>query len=94
MVHRFLVRNHLTFRAGTHIDQEHHENCKEKMFEFIKSVENYLKCCNLELDQLANMDENPFFLNIAGTKQITKIGTKNVNIKTQGQEKFELYYKL
>ena len=59
------------------------------MFEFIKSVENYRKCNDLELDQIANMDETPLFLNMARAKTIPKIGSKTVNIKTHGQEKFE-----
>ena len=40
---RLLVRNHLTFRVGTHIGQEHSENYKQKMLEFIKLVDNYRK---------------------------------------------------
>ena len=84
--HRLLVRNHLTFRVVTHIDQEHSENYKEKMFEFIKLVENIRKFNDLELDQIANMDETPFILNMTRTKTIAKIGSKIVNIKTHGQE--------
>ena len=57
------------------------------MFEFIKLVENYRKCNDLELDQIANMDETPLFLNMARTRTIAKIGSKTVNIKTHGQEK-------
>ena len=87
VVYRLLVRNHLTFRIGTHIGQEHSENYKEKMFEFIKLVESYRKCNDLELDQIANMDETPLFLNMARTRAIAKIGSKTVNIKTHGQEK-------
>ena len=87
--YRLLVRNHLTFGVGTHIGQEHSENYKEKMFEFIKLIENYRKCNDFELDRIANMDETPLFLNMARTKTIAKIGSKTVNIKTRGQEKFE-----
>ena len=57
------------------------------MFEFIKLVENYRKCNDLELDQIANMDETPLFLNMSRTRKIAKIGSKTVNIKTHGQEK-------
>ena len=71
--YRLLVRNHLTFRTGTHIVQEHSEKYKVKMFEFIKLAENYPKFNDLELDQIANMDEAPLFLNIARTKTIAKI---------------------
>ena len=84
--YRLLVRNHLTFRAVTHIDQEHSENYKEKMFEFRKLVESYRKCNDSKLDQIKNMDETPLFLNMARTKTIAKIGSKTVNIKTHGQE--------
>ena len=57
------------------------------MFEFINLVENYRKCNDLELEQIANMDETPLFLNMAKTKTIAKIGSKTVNIKTHGLEK-------
>ena len=57
------------------------------MFEFIKLVENYRECYDLELDQIANMEEIPLHLNIARTMTIAKISSKTVNIKTHGQEK-------
>ena len=39
---------------------------------------------NFELRQTANMDETPFFMNIHNTKKIAKIGSNEVNIKTNG----------
>ena len=57
------------------------------MFEFIKLVENYRKCNDLEFDQIANMDETPLFLDMVRTRTIAKIGSKTVNIKTHDQEK-------
>ena len=85
--YRLLVRYHLTFRAGTHVGQELPENYREKMFDFIKLNETYRKNNDLELAQVANMDETPLFLNMVRTKTIAKIGSKTVNIKTHGQEK-------
>ena len=72
--YRLLVRYHLTFRAGTHVGQELPENYLEKMFDFIKLNETYHKNNDLELAQVANMDETPLFLNMARTKTIAKIG--------------------
>ena len=37
--------------------------------------------------QIANMDETALFMNIASTKTIARIGSKEVVIKTHGQEK-------
>ena len=37
--------------------------------------------------QIANMDETPLFMNIASTKTIAGIGSKEVVIKIHGQEK-------
>ena len=80
---------------GTHIGQEHPENYKENMFAFIKSVENYRKCNDLEFNQVASIDETPLFLNMARTNTIAKIGSKTVNIKTHDQERFKYcYYEL
>ena len=38
---------------------------------------------NLEIDQIADMDETPLILNMARTKTIAKIGSNTVNIKTR-----------
>ena len=85
--YRLLVRNHLTFRSGTHVGQELPENYREKMLKFIKLNETYREKNYLELSQIVNMDETPIFLNMTRTKTIDKIGSKTVNIKTHGQEK-------
>ena len=61
-----------TLKTRTYFCQEHLENYKEKMLEFIKSVENYRKCNDLELDQVENMNETLLFLNMARTKTIAK----------------------
>ena len=52
------------------------------MFEFIKLVEIYRKCNDLELDQVTTINETPLFLNMAKTNTIAKIGLKTVIIKT------------
>ena len=41
----------------------------------------------LELSQIANMNETPTFLNKERTKTIAKIGSKTVNMKTEGKDK-------
>ena len=68
--YRLLARNHLTFRAGTHVGKELPENYREKMIKFIKLNEAYSEQNYLELSQIANMDETPIFLNMARTKTI------------------------
>ena len=45
---------------------------------------------DFELNQIANMDETPLFMNITNMKTITKIGSKEVDIKTHGQEKIHV----
>ena len=57
------------------------------MFKFIKLNETYLEQNDLELSQIANMDETQIFLNMTRSKRIAKIGSKTVNIKTHGQDK-------
>ena len=85
--YRLLVRNHLIFRASTHVGQELPENYLEKMFKFIKLNETYHEQNHLELSQIANMSETQIFLNMTRIKTIAKIGSKTVNIKTLGQDK-------
>ena len=86
--YRLYLRNHLTFRAGTHVVQELTENYQEKMFKFTKLNEAYREQNDLELSQIENMDETLIFLNMTRSKTIAKIGSKTINIKTHGQEKF------
>ena len=47
-----------------------------KMFKFINLNEVYRVQSYLELSQIANMDETPIFFNMARTKKIVKIGSK------------------
>ena len=42
---------------------------------------------NFSLTQVVNMDEIPLFMNFTCTKTIAEIGSKEVNIKTHGQER-------
>ena len=43
-----------------------------------------------ELDAIANMDETPLHLNMPPSTTVQKIGSKRVNIKTQGQENWRV----
>ena len=52
--YRLFVRNHLTFRAGTHVGQELPENYREKMIKFIKLNEAYREQNYLELSKITN----------------------------------------
>ena len=84
--YKLLVRNHRTFRAGTHVGRELPENYREKNFKIIKLNEAYREQNYLKLSQIANMDETPIFLNMIRTRTITKIGSKTINIKSHGQD--------
>ena len=85
--YRFLTRNLLTFRSGTHVGQSLPEHYPEAMKKFIKFNENLRKDNDFSLTQIANMDETSLFMNMTSTKTIAKIGSKEVNIKTHGQER-------
>ena len=59
-----LVSNHLTFRAGTIIDQQHPLNYKQiNDFELEKSIKNYRKSNDLEFAYFANVEENSWIWN-------------------------------
>ena len=74
----------LTFLSGTHIDQKLPQSYPELMRKFTKFNEKLRSNNDFELNQIANMDETPLFMNITNTKTIAKIGSKEVDIKTHG----------
>ena len=45
---------------------------------------------NFKLNQIAKMDETPFFVNIQNTKTIGKVGSKDVDIKPMGKKKIHV----
>ena len=71
------------------------QNIMQKQWKiFIKFNENLRKNNDLRFIQVANIDETPLFMKMTSTKTIAKIRSKEVNIKTHGQEEFMLlqYY--
>ena len=84
--YRFLKRNMLTFRSGTHIGQKLPQSYTELMRKFTKFNEKLISDNDFELTQIANMDETSLFMNITNTKTIAKIGSKEVDIKTHGKK--------
>ena len=78
----------LNFCSGTHIGQKLPQSYAELMRKFTKFNKKLRWDSDLEISQIANMDETPLFMNITNTKSIAKIGSKEVEIKTHEQEKF------
>ena len=56
----------------------------ELIRKFIKFNEGQRWDNNVELSQIAYMDETPLLMNISNTKTIVKVGSKEVNIKAHG----------
>ena len=65
------------------------ESNPELIRRFSKFNENLRWDNNFELNQIANMDETPLFMNISNTKTITKISSKEVKIKTNEKKGFK-----
>ena len=82
-----MKRHLLTFRAGTNIGQKLQDSYPEVMRKFTKYNEQLREDKEFWFSQIANMDETPLFMNIASTKIIARIGSKEVVIKTHGQQK-------
>ena len=82
--YRFLKRNMLIFSSGTYVVQKQPESYKELIRKFIKFNKHLRWDNNFELIQIANIDETPLFMNIPKTKTISKIYSKEVNIKIHG----------
>ena len=80
----------LTFRSGIHVGQKLEESSQELIRKCIKLNEDQRWDNNFELSQIVSMDETPLFMNIPNTKTIAKIGLKEVNIKTHGQERIHV----
>ena len=80
----------LTFCSGTHISQKLPEFYKELIRKFTKFNDDLRWDNDFELSKIANMDDTPLFMNILKTKTITKISSKEVNIKTYEQERIHV----
>ena len=83
--YRFIKRHFLTFRRNTHISQKLPENYLDKILEFLSYNIKLRRKYWFEVDAIANMDETPLYLNMPPSTTVQKIGSKRVNIKTQGQ---------
>ena len=86
-VYRFMKRSNLSFRRGTHIGQSLPDKHNQLVMNFLKYNISELKQYNFELDCICNMDETPVYLNMPPNYTIEKIGSRQVSIKTLGQEK-------
>ena len=85
---QILKRNMLTFRLATHVDQKLQESYPELIRTFTRFNEDLRWDNNIELNQNANMDETPLFMNISNTKTIAKIGSKKLISKYIGKKGF------
>ena len=85
-----MKRNLLIFYSGTYAGQKLPEYYPELIRKFVRLNEDLRWDNNFELNQIVNMDETPLFMNIPNTKTITKIGSKEVNIKTHEQERIHV----
>ena len=88
--YRFMKRHFLTFRRNTHNSQKLPENYLDKIHEFFSYNIKLRSKYWFELDAIANMDETPMYLNMPPSTTVQKIGSKRVNIKTQGQENWRV----
>lgn len=87
LIYRILTRHCYTFRTPTHYGQLLKKEAFIDTSLFLNEIRN-IRLNNGICDSiLGNMDETPIFLNMPITKTIIKKGTKQVIVKTQGQEK-------
>ena len=86
--YRFLKRNMLTFRSGTHIGQKLPQSYPELMRKFTKFNEILRSDNDFELNQIANMDETPLFMNILIRRQLLKLVQKKSISKPMDKKKF------
>ena len=84
----------MNFCSCTHVSQKLPESNQELIRKFAKFNEDLRWDNNLELSQIANMDETQLFINIPNTKMIAKISSKEVNIKAHGQERIHVVARL
>ena len=85
-----MKRYFLTFRRNTHISQKLPENYLDKIQEFLSYNIKLRSKYWFELDAIANIDETPLYLNMLPSTTVQIIGSKRVNIKTQGQKNWRV----
>ena len=87
LIYRILVRHCYTFRTPKHYGQLLKKEAFEEVSIFLNEIRNNRIANGFSDSIIWNMDETPIFLNMPITKTIVKRGSKQVIVKTQGQEK-------
>lgn len=82
-VYRFMKRNSLTIRTGSHIGQQIPFNAEEKTFSFLKEIIRIRRYNGISSECIINMDETALQLNIPFHKIVHKVDAKIIAIKTQ-----------
>ena len=77
----------INLRAETHIRQKLPDSYPEVMKKITKYNQKLREDKKFSFSQIANIDETALSMNIASTKTIARTGSKEVIIKTHGQEK-------
>ena len=81
-----MLRNYLTFRRSTNISHKPFENYLNRIQEFVSYNIKFGSKYDFELNAIANINKTPLYLNMPLCTTVHNIGSKKVNIRTQGQE--------
>ena len=84
----FMERNHLSYRAPTHVAQQNTKTPDVKCRTVLKWLAKLNKCASrYPLDKVYNMDETPFYFDQVSKKTIDVIGAKTVDVHNSGNDK-------
>lgn len=86
-VQKFMRRAGFSLRRRTSICQKLPAEYEEKLVEFQRYVIKMRREKNYPLGQIGNADETPIFLDIPAGYVIDQLGTKEVRVRTTGNEK-------
>lgn len=87
---KFLRRHNLSFRRATHVGQKKESVLSDKANHFLRFVIRMRQRHHYKMTHIGNMDETPIWMDMPGDYTIETVGTKTIDMKTTGHEKFRI----
>lgn len=85
-VRRFLKRNDLVYRVGTHVSQKDPRLAEADAADFVKTIRPFLYGPSRHPSFILNMDQTPVFYSMHEKSTLQKKGSRSVNLRTSKDE--------
>ena len=85
-VRRFLKKNDLVYRIGTHVSQKAPDVAASDTADFVKTIRPFLHGPSRHPSFILNMDQTPVYYSMHEKRTIAKKGDRTVNVRTSQKE--------